>query len=75
MNQISDGSQSFDFNNLTLNQPTISEDLTLKQPAISNNLTIGQPAIGCDWLIGTQTAHNQRRLDAKVHPPFDASLF
>jgi hypothetical protein len=51
MNQTSDGSQSFDFNDLTLNQPTISEDLTLKQPAISNNLTIGQPAIGCDWLI------------------------
>jgi hypothetical protein len=51
MNQTSDGSQSFDFNNLTLKQPTISDDLTLKQPAVSDDLTLGQPAIGGDWLI------------------------
>ncbi|MEG4007696.1 hypothetical protein QUA41_17550 [Microcoleus sp. Pol11C1] len=51
MNKKPDGSQSFDFNNLTLKQPTISENLTLKQPAISDDLTLEQPAIGGDWLI------------------------
>ena len=51
MNQTSDGSQSFDFNDLTFKQPTISDNLTLKQPAISGDLTIEQPAIGGDWLI------------------------
>jgi hypothetical protein len=51
MNQRSDGSQSFAFNDLTLNQPTISDDLTLKQPAISDDLTLEQPAISGDWLI------------------------
>ncbi len=40
MNTKPDGSQSFDFNALTLKQPAISDDLTLEQPAISG-----------DWLI------------------------
>jgi len=40
MNQTSDGSQSFDFNALTLKQPEISDDLTLEQPAISGELLI-----------------------------------
>jgi hypothetical protein len=51
MNQTSDGSQSFDFNDLTLKQPAISDDLTLKQPAISDDFTLEQPAIGGGWLI------------------------
>jgi hypothetical protein len=51
MNHTSDGSQSFDFNDLTLKQPTVSDNLTLRQPAISNNLTLEQPAISGDWFI------------------------
>jgi hypothetical protein len=51
MNQTSDGSQSFDFNDLTLKQPTISDNLILKQPAISNDLTLEPPAISGDLLI------------------------
>jgi hypothetical protein len=51
MNQRSDGSQSFDFNDLTLKQPTISDNSTLKQPAISDDFTLEQPAISDDWLI------------------------
>jgi hypothetical protein len=51
MNHTSDGSQSFDSNDLTLKQPTISDNLTLKQPAISDDLTLEQPAISGDWLI------------------------
>jgi hypothetical protein len=51
MNTKPDGSQSFDFNDLTIKQPTISDNLTVKQPAISDDLTLEQPAIGGDWLI------------------------
>jgi hypothetical protein len=51
MNKKPNGSQSFDSNDLTIKQPTISDDLTLKQPAISDDLTLEQPAIGGDWLI------------------------
>jgi hypothetical protein len=51
MNKKPDTSKSFDFNDLTLKQPTISDNLTLKQPAISNDLMLEQPAISGDRLI------------------------
>ncbi|MEG4207688.1 hypothetical protein QUA20_27665 [Microcoleus sp. Pol7_A1] len=51
MNKKPDGSESFDFNDLILKQPAISDNLTVKQPAISDDLTLQQPAIGGDWLI------------------------
>jgi hypothetical protein len=51
MNHTSDGSQSFDFNDLTLKQPTVSDNLILKQPAIRDDLTLEQPAISGDLLV------------------------
>ncbi|MEG5087928.1 MULTISPECIES: hypothetical protein [unclassified Microcoleus] len=47
MNTQPDGSQSFDSTDLTLKQPTISDNLTLKKPAIGGDslFNLEQPAI------------------------------